>query len=239
MRRLRHLKPREIQGCAIALDAERGLFDAASGGSPSVPGGVVARWEDQSGNARHFTQWTALNRPIRQVAAHGGSGAVRFDGSDDALLQAYAPGSGLDVTTIFVAVRWLNTSQASYRTICSFGGGSAAGGSMLLMLSASQRVSTYGVSDLNSNYTPAGAAFAVSQFETTGPATVAWRVNRTDQGSVAGSPVGQNTGTHVGGAEAGQHVNMDLFTACLWLRNIGTFVSDRLTAAAQRRWRFA
>ena len=50
MRRMRHLKPREIQGCQLALDASipTSLYDATSGGSLVAADGVVRRWEDQS-----------------------------------------------------------------------------------------------------------------------------------------------------------------------------------------------
>jgi hypothetical protein len=90
MRRMRHLKPREIQGCAIALDASisGSLYDATSGGSLVAADGAVARWEDQSGNARHVTQGTSGQRPLRRVKQINGVDAVEFDGNDDNLSVA-------------------------------------------------------------------------------------------------------------------------------------------------------
>lgn len=84
MRRMRHLKPREIQGCQLALDASiaTSLYDATSGGSLVAANGAVARWEDQSGNGYHVTQSTAGARPARRVSEANGFGALEFDGGD-------------------------------------------------------------------------------------------------------------------------------------------------------------
>lgn len=87
MRRMRHLKPRELQSCDVAYQFWRPetLFDATSGGSPVAPGGAIARAEDVSGNGNHATQATAGARPTRQVAARNGIDVARFDGSNDFL----------------------------------------------------------------------------------------------------------------------------------------------------------
>lgn len=87
MRRMRHLKPRELQSCDVAYQFWRPetLFDATSGGSPVAPGGAIARAEDVSGNGNHATQSSSGARPTRQVAARNGLDAARFDGSDDFL----------------------------------------------------------------------------------------------------------------------------------------------------------
>lgn len=90
MRRMRHLKPREIQGCQLALDASipTSLYDATSGGSLVAADGAVARWEDQSGNGNHVTQATSGNRPLRKVAAKKGLDALLFDATNDRLINA-------------------------------------------------------------------------------------------------------------------------------------------------------
>lgn len=84
MRRMRHLKPREIQGCQLALDASiaTSLYDATSGGSLVAADGAVARWEDQSGNGFNVTQSTAGARPARRVASMNGNDSLQFDGGD-------------------------------------------------------------------------------------------------------------------------------------------------------------
>jgi hypothetical protein len=75
---------------ALWLDAgdSSTLFDATSGGSLVAADGAVARWEDKSGNARHVTQGTLANRPLRKVAAQNGLDALLFDGSNDLLVGA-------------------------------------------------------------------------------------------------------------------------------------------------------
>lgn len=96
MRRMRHLRPREIQGCQLALDASipTSLYDATSGGSLVAADGVVARWEDQSGNGYHATQADVNYRPFRRIAASGGCDGLEFGGANDVLVLS---GGGLDV----------------------------------------------------------------------------------------------------------------------------------------------
>lgn len=97
-RRMRHLKPREIHGCALALDASipSSLYNATSGGSLVAADGAVARWEDQSGNARHMTQATSGNRPILRIAGLSNGASLDFDGSNDRLEHGT-----LDITSIY------------------------------------------------------------------------------------------------------------------------------------------
>lgn len=87
---------------ALRLDASNfaSIFDATTGGNQVSDGGTVARWEDQSGNARHATQGTANNRPIFKLF-YGDVGGICFDGSNDSLigdLFASAPSS----ETVFI-----------------------------------------------------------------------------------------------------------------------------------------
>jgi len=79
--------PQTISGLQLWLDASAAgsLYDATSGGSLVAADGGVARWEDKSGNARHATQGTSGNRPLRKTAIQGGKDVLRFDGSNDLL----------------------------------------------------------------------------------------------------------------------------------------------------------
>jgi len=76
-----------IAGLQLWLDASDAstLYDATTGGSLVAADGGVARWEDKSGNARHATQSTSGNRPLRKTAIQGGKDVLRFDGSNDSL----------------------------------------------------------------------------------------------------------------------------------------------------------
>jgi hypothetical protein len=81
------VNPTSITGLQLWLDASDSgtLYNATSGGSLVAADGSVARWEDKSGNARHATQSTAGNRPVRKTAIQNGLDVLRFDGTDDFL----------------------------------------------------------------------------------------------------------------------------------------------------------
>jgi hypothetical protein len=59
------------------------LFDATTGGSLVDADGVVARIEDKSGAARHFTQGSSGIQPTRKTSQQNGLDVLRFDGSSD------------------------------------------------------------------------------------------------------------------------------------------------------------
>lgn len=76
--------PTDIAGLQLWLDATTGLFDATSGGNAvTTDGSAVARWEDQSGNGRHFEQATSNNRPVLKTSVQNNKNVIRFDGSND------------------------------------------------------------------------------------------------------------------------------------------------------------
>jgi hypothetical protein len=109
--------PANISGLELWLDAADAwsLFDATSGGSVVAADGGVARWEDKSGNNRHFTQATSGKRPTRKTNQQNGLDALLFDGSNDCLDGGdFIKGaSGL---TIFCVLKRANTS-ASHRLL--------------------------------------------------------------------------------------------------------------------------
>lgn len=116
--------PADISGLQLWLDATTGLFDATSGGSPvTADGSAVARWEDQSGNGRHFTQSTSLNRPLLKTSIQNSKNVVRFDGSNDRMIGPnelkFAP-----PVSIFAVIS--AGPIAAYQTI--YGNGTLAGG---------------------------------------------------------------------------------------------------------------
>lgn len=114
MRRMRHLKPREIQGCQLALDASiaTSLYDATSGGSLVAADGVVKRWEDQSGNGYNVTE--ATNGPQRKVATMNGRDTLYFDGTNDKMAQSAASQS-----------KFLHVAAgATFAAVAHFGSGS-------------------------------------------------------------------------------------------------------------------
>jgi hypothetical protein len=79
--------PTSVAGLQLWLDASDAstLYDATSGGSLVSADGAVARWQDKSANARHFTQATSGKRPTRKTAQQNGLGTLLFDGVNDVL----------------------------------------------------------------------------------------------------------------------------------------------------------
>jgi len=112
-------------GLQLWLDASDAstLYDATTGGSLVSADGGVARWEDKSGNGRHFTQATSGNRPTRKVADINGLDCLRFDGSNDILTrsqEAWAHTVPLNFFVVFRAAAF----SAAYNTLWDFWGDS-------------------------------------------------------------------------------------------------------------------
>ncbi len=93
-------------GLQLWLKADAGL----------LPGDVTLRWEDQSGNNNHATQFDITAQPEMVANAVNGKPALRFDGQDDYMEIANSPslqpGAG-DWTVFFVGKR-LPASQGDY-----------------------------------------------------------------------------------------------------------------------------
>jgi lysophospholipase L1-like esterase len=97
--------PTDITGCKLWLQGDLGLFDATSGGSEPADGGSVKRWEDQSGNAMHFTEGTAP--PTRRNSGVNGARSVRFASASSQFLGLPHASAGV-----------LNTLQTGSYTFC-------------------------------------------------------------------------------------------------------------------------
>jgi hypothetical protein len=99
LRRMRHVKAREFQGCDVAFDFSNpaNLYDATSGGSLVAADGAIARSNDVSGGSAHATQGTSGNRPSRKVAVINGHDAALFAGGSAHSLSAGDVGDMLAV----------------------------------------------------------------------------------------------------------------------------------------------
>src|SRR2546430_5219180 len=86
--------PSSIPNLALWLKADQ---LALNDGDP------VGAWNDQSGNARNFTQGTAGFKPLYKTGIQNGLPVVRFDGVDD-FLQNTNPPTNFSVTTLFIAL---------------------------------------------------------------------------------------------------------------------------------------
>jgi hypothetical protein len=95
------------------------LFDATSGGSTPANGGGIARVEDKSGNAHHYTQATAGNRPTYQTAVQNGLSIGRFNGTAHWLASGARTIIANSNAATIVAVRKWSASPTAARSIWS------------------------------------------------------------------------------------------------------------------------
>jgi hypothetical protein len=92
------------------------MYDATTGGSLVSANAAVARWEDKSGNGRHFTQASGGFRPTRKEAVKNGLNAINFTGNYLVGAHAYTAGtifiawSQATVSASFSAILWQTTS---------------------------------------------------------------------------------------------------------------------------------
>jgi len=79
--------PSEVSGLQGWWNAGAGVFSDA-GSTPAVDTNTIQQWNDQSGNARHFSQATATNRPTYRTSIVNGQPVIRFDGVDNFMATA-------------------------------------------------------------------------------------------------------------------------------------------------------
>ena len=113
--------PAGISGLQLWLDGSDAgtLYDATSGGSLVAADGEILRWEDKSGNGRHFTQDTSGIRPLRKTSVKNGLSAVGFTGDWMSGTYTYTIG------TIFVV--WNQpTTRSDFVSVVSARAGGAS-----------------------------------------------------------------------------------------------------------------
>lgn len=235
MRRMRHLKPREIQGCQLALDASipSSLYDATSGGNLVAADGAIARWEDQSGNARHVTQGTGANQPLRKVATVNGQDTARFDGTNDSLNVTL---TGSDPNTICATVV-RRATQSSYRVLVNYGTTSATG-SFLILRGPSDFVCAFTATQQSSTYTAVNDTPFVAALIDNGASGGAFFINATAAGTYTGNAVAQGVASVIGGhASSSQSAQADMCSVGIWNIALPEFVRKRFDQGQQRKWR--
>jgi len=191
-------------GLQLWLDASDSatLFDATSGGSAVAADGGVARWEDKSGNARHMTQGTAANRPVRKTATQNGLDILRFDGSNDILELTYNL-SSIAAASLIVVAKYADTIGheivAAFGTQTSFGGLSVekqrSGGANFGVVAGSNLAASESSVSLSAANTNINAFAAIY-----GSGTITGYINNVSAGSTSfAGPLNSQTGFRVGG----------------------------------------
>lgn len=106
---------------ALWLDAAdpNTIYDATTGGNLVAAGGMIARWEDKSGNGRHATQSASGSRPTRQTAVQNGRDVVRFDGSNDFLSSTVA--ISRSTYSVFSVIKKLSGDGSTFRVGLGYG----------------------------------------------------------------------------------------------------------------------
>ena len=110
--------PTDIPGLALWLDASDAATITLDGSNN------VSQWNDKSGNARHVTQATVMNRPTPSTATLNGLTAIKFEAKTLTHSLTYTLGS------LFVVWEHPTTSSGQYNGI---GGYRSNGGSDLDM----------------------------------------------------------------------------------------------------------
>ena len=107
--------PPEIPGIRLWLDASVGLYDSEIGGNPVNNGGVVARWEDLSGNNFNATGSSGPTLALNQV---NGRPSLVFTGSNFLQIPSILNGTS---ATAFVVVKPTSTGADSGALIGNIG----------------------------------------------------------------------------------------------------------------------
>ena len=101
------------------LDSTRGLYTTAAGSTAAeATSDVIGRIEDQSGNARNFTQ-TTISTPDRRAtltaATYNGRRAIHFDGTDDCYISSVDASTLWATPTVYIVC---SRTAAVTRILC-------------------------------------------------------------------------------------------------------------------------
>lgn len=117
--------PKTISGLQLWLDSNVGLYNSTTGGSVVTSNSSpVARWEDQSGNSRHFIQSTAANMPLFLTNQINNKPVISFDGINDVLASNTSNTGGLLAScagfSIFAVRKTKSTVSAAESTFLTY-----------------------------------------------------------------------------------------------------------------------
>lgn len=123
--RFQPFSPAIVSGLSAWWDASDSatLFDATTGGSTVAADGGVARWEDKSGNGRHWFQATSGHRPARKTSVRNSRDVIRLDGSDDRMQSSASTPASWRWTDITALNTWSAFAVARAASIWTNGAG--------------------------------------------------------------------------------------------------------------------
>jgi len=251
-RRMRHLKPREIQGCSFAVDSTvaSSLYNATTGGDLVAANGTVARWEDQSGNGRHVTQATENLKFIRKVSSQGGSDVLQMSATYGSNMRtdSFFPSSGnADVTVMSVS----KAGSRNYGFAWAYGTNAAGRRpAWAAKFNISRSCMEYNGSFIGRESSPIEInTWHTHTWRATSATTTLSTSQRINGIAITSFPFQTNPTTllNVGTAEqlsvgaffdAGPQWNIDfLGLVATYDRSLPTAVAARLESAAMRKWR--
>ncbi len=99
--------PKSVSDLLLWLNGNEGTFTTTGGGTSSTQGSNVGRWEDQSGNGRHFTATGTAPTYQTSVGSINSQNAIEFPGGSAVRLEdidAENYLNGLDELTIFFVI---------------------------------------------------------------------------------------------------------------------------------------
>lgn len=252
---------------ALGLFSAKGQFSPLSSVSSStlalwldatrisgVDADPVTTWPDLSGNARDFTQATAAKKPTLQVSEINNKPVVRFDGTDDLLVNATAFLTGASGTVLAV-LRF--TALSDYP--CIIGSFDGASDNRMLICRGRYDVTANNISFTQQNADTADAYSGSTALAADTPYQMMWassgsaysaRVNRTAQtlsfiaGSDTGHWVDQSASqdlVSIGAAKFGvagelQHFNGDLAELLVYEPAVSSADLTALEAYLAAKW---
>lgn len=193
-------------------------FDAADSSTITTAGGSVSAWNDKSGNARNATQATAANQPTHSTTGFNGLPGITFS----AINQNLVHGSGTTAAVTLVAVYRLNAFQLNYNTVIS------TTTNLLLAKNFSNRIGSYGTSDINSTVSSVvgQTPIVIVEDDNAGGTKTFW-INGSASGTYTQNPVGQNPST-IGGFSPTNDRSLITVAECLALPGIPTTTNRQL-----------
>jgi hypothetical protein len=239
--------PSEFSGLVMWLDGADGatVFDATSGGNQVTAGNAVARWQDKSTNALHFTQSTANNRPL-----YVSGGGLDFDGSNDQMQATNGSNvlAGLTTFSLFVVFNADSFSgdptllrfDTQNTTDCFFELGQNTGAQNISYVGESGVVATFRTYTNANNVTLSTAKTYVVDFKKRAALEGVFAVNNTEYyahtGGLAANDVRSNQTSTIGAYANNLYFNGKIYEVIAYSRNLSANETQAVRGYLMSKW---